>query len=74
MSHLDDATFTGLNAQLMNAVSDTGLGIRTLSGIEIGILEDLGYDMSNTPQTLAIFVIGFVFIRRRKRTAELAAV
>jgi hypothetical protein len=74
MSHLDDFTFTSASAQLMNAVSDTGLGIRTLSGIEIGILRDLGYNVANTPQTLAIFVIGFAFIRRRKRNAELAAV
>ena len=28
----------------------------------------------NTPQTLAIFVIGFAFLRRRKRNAKLAAV
>lgn len=74
MSHLDDSTFTGANAQLMNAVSDTGLGIRTLSAIEIGILKDLGYNVANTPQALAIFVIGFAFIRRRRRNAELAAV
>jgi len=74
MSHLDDSTFTGANAQLMNAVTDTGLGIRVLSPIEIGILEDLGYDMANSPQTLAIFVIGFAFMRRRKRNAELATV
>ena len=73
MSHLDDFTFTGLNAKLMNAVSDTGLGIRTLSGVEIGILRDLGYNVANTPQTLAIFIIGFTFIRRRKRNAEFAA-
>ena len=68
------STFTGASAQLMNAVSDTGLGIRTLSGIEIGILKDLGYNVANTPQTLAIFVIGFAFLRRRKRSDELAAV
>lgn len=67
MSHLDDATFTGANSQLMNAVSDTGLGIRTLSTIEIGILKDLGYTMTSPPQTLAIVIIGFAFIRRRRR-------
>ncbi len=73
MSHLDDATFTGANAQLMNAVTDTGLGIRVLQPIEIGILEDLGYDMADPPQTLAIFIIGFAFIRRRKRADEQCA-
>ena len=70
MSHLDDSTFTAGNAKLMNAVSDTGLGIRTLSTIEIGILKDLGYTMADPPQTLAIFVIGFAFIRRRRRSSE----
>ncbi|WP_167097440.1 Ig-like domain-containing protein [Mycobacterium sp. DL592] len=67
MSHLDDTKFTGSNAKLMNASTSTGLGVRTLSAIEIGILKDLGYDMSDPPQNLALFVIGFVFIRRRKR-------
>lgn len=43
VSHLDDDTFTGANAQLMNAYADTGLGIRTLSDIELGILKDIGY-------------------------------
>jgi len=70
ISHLDDSTFTGANAQLMNAVTDTGLAIRILSPIEVGILEDLGYDVANPPQTLLIFVIGFAFIRRRKRSDE----
>lgn len=69
MSHLDDAKFFGVNAQLMNAVSDTGLGIRKLSPIEIGILKDLGYTMADPPpQTLVIFVIGFAFMRRRRRS------
>jgi len=74
MSHLDDSTFTGANAQLMNAVTDTGLGIRVLSPIEVGILKDLGYNVADPPQTLVIFVIGFAFMRRRKRNAELATV
>ncbi len=42
-SHLDDDTFTGANAKLMNAYADTGLGIRVLSAIELGILKDIGY-------------------------------
>lgn len=42
-SHLDDATFIGSNQQLMNAISDLGLGIRVLSPIEQGIMQDLGY-------------------------------
>lgn len=43
ISHLDDGTFVGANAQLMNAMIDTGLGVRTLSPVEQGILKDLGY-------------------------------
>ncbi len=70
MSHLDDSTFTGADAQLMNAVTDTGVGIRILSPIEVAILEDLGYNVANPPQTLAIFIIGFAFIRRRRRSDE----
>ena len=73
MSHLDDATFTGANAQLMNAASDTGLGVRVLQPIEVGILEDLGYNVANPPQALAIFIIGFAFMRRRRRSNEIAA-
>lgn len=46
LSHLDDYTFTGADAQLMNAVADSGLGIRVLSPIEQGILQDLGYTLS----------------------------
>ncbi|MCI4674507.1 Ig-like domain-containing protein [Candidatus Mycolicibacterium alkanivorans] len=73
MSHLDDATFTGANAKLMNARADTGLGIRTLSPVEIGILRDLGYTIADQPQALAIFIIGFAFMRRRRRSAECSA-
>ncbi|MEU0497412.1 Ig-like domain-containing protein [Mycobacterium sp. NPDC006124] len=43
MSHLDDTTFTGANEQMMNAKTDTGLGVRVLSPIELGILKDIGY-------------------------------
>ena len=49
MSHLDDATFTGSNQQIMNAKTDTGLGIRILSAIERGILEDIGYTVVIPP-------------------------
>jgi hypothetical protein len=67
-SHLDDDTFTGSNAQLMNAVTDTGLGVRVLSPIELGILADLGYTVTDSP-IYAIAVIGFIFLRRRDRAA-----
>ncbi|WP_237166408.1 Ig-like domain-containing protein [Mycolicibacterium hippocampi] len=69
MSHLDDDTFTGDNQMLMNAATGTGLGIRVLSAIELGILEDLGYNvvMPQSPPYAAAFggllVVG---LRRRK--------
>jgi hypothetical protein len=48
----------------MNAVADTGLGVRALSSIEIGVLKDLGFTV--TTPTVLLFV-GFVFLLRRKR-------
>jgi hypothetical protein len=44
-SHTDDNTFTGALALLMNAATETGPGVRTLSAIEIGILKDLGFNI-----------------------------
>lgn len=43
--HTDDLTFTGSEQLLMNAQTGTGLGVRVISAIEIGILRDLGYLM-----------------------------
>ncbi|MCV7424853.1 hypothetical protein H7K45_30365 [Mycobacterium yunnanensis] len=43
MSHLDDDTFIGADQQMMNARTDSGLGVRVLSPIELGILKDIGY-------------------------------
>ena len=42
-SHTDDVTFAGDHQLLMNARTDSGLGIRVLSAMEIGFLRDLGY-------------------------------
>lgn len=41
--HTDDITFAGEDQLLMNAMTGTGLGIRVLSALEIGMLRDLGY-------------------------------
>lgn len=49
MSHVDDATFTGVNVKVMNAQAPIGPRVRILSPIEIGILRDLGYRAS-TPR------------------------
>lgn len=46
-SHTDDNTFTGGSQLLMNAATETGPGIRTLSAIEIGILRDLGFEIAD---------------------------
>ncbi|MCE9514411.1 MAG: hypothetical protein K8R24_00435, partial [Mycobacterium sp.] len=67
-SHLDDDTFTGSDTQMMNAFSDVGLGIRVLSPIELGILKDLGYTVTDSPVYAVVF-IGFAFLRRRNRAA-----
>lgn len=67
MSHLDDNTFTGSMAKLMNAASDTGLGVRTLSTVEIGIMKDLGYTMVSQSPGVAVLFIGLMLVRRRKR-------
>ncbi|MGU3501788.1 Ig-like domain-containing protein [Mycobacterium sp. C31M] len=42
-SHTDDVTFAGDQQLLMNARTDSGLGVRVLSAMEIGVLRDLGY-------------------------------
>ena len=52
MGHLDDATFTGANEQMMNSRTGKGLSVRVLSPVEIGILKDLGYTVV-TPQPSA---------------------
>jgi hypothetical protein len=51
VSHLDDDTFTGDNKRMMVSGDGTGMGVRTLSAVEIAILKDLGYTMvAQTPQ------------------------
>ena len=68
VSHLDDSTFTGAKTQLMNAMADTGKGIRTISAIELGVLKDLGYTVIPAPATAStLLFVGFVFLRRRRR-------
>jgi VCBS repeat-containing protein len=68
VTHMDDSTFTGAKTQLMNAMADTGKGIRTISAIELGILKDLGYTVIPAPATAsALMFVGFIFLRRRRR-------
>ena len=65
LSHLNDNRFTGSNEKLMNAVSSQGPGIRVLSAVELGILEDLGYDV--TPGGSVLMFVGFFVSRRPRR-------
>jgi VCBS repeat-containing protein len=68
VTHLNDSTFTGVTTQLMNALADTGKGIRTLSAVELAIFKDLGYTVVPAPVTAtALLFIGLVFLRRRPR-------
>jgi hypothetical protein len=69
VSHLDDSTFTGANQKIMNATAATGLGVRVLSAVELGILKDLGYQVSpSAPASLAF--VGVIFFRRQRRKSE----
>lgn len=58
VGHLDDETVkdadpNSINAKkLMNAADGEGLGVRTLSPVEIGILKDLGYTMASAQNGL----------------------
>ncbi|GAA2801858.1 Ig-like domain-containing protein [Mycolicibacterium pallens] len=71
MSHLNDNYYNGSDPltrpeMLMNAASDTGLGVRVLSPIEIAIMKDLGYTMVSASPTVAVLFIGLMLVRRRK--------
>lgn len=72
LAHLDDEFFTS-DALLMEAATVPGTGTRTLSGIEIGVLKDIGYtNISAVPEastytmmTIGIMMLGS-FSRKRK--------
>lgn len=72
-SHTDDDTFTGGNQLLMNAASTTGQGLRTLSAIELGVLTDLGYNVTAVPEPatyvllLGLVSLTVVVLRRRRQ-------
>ncbi len=66
VSHLDDDTFTGANSMLMNAATDTGPGIRVISPVELAILKDLGYTVTNPVPVQALVLLGFGLLRRRR--------
>ena len=64
ISHLNDSSFVGANEKLMNSSVAAGPGVRKVSPVELGILKDLGYTISDTP--IYLFIVGFGFIRRRR--------
>lgn len=76
VSHLDTTFFTGDDWKMMNHAVSTGAGVRTLSAIELGMLEDMGYSLavSAVPEPgqvaasvlLAAVVGGYVAVRRRR--------
>jgi hypothetical protein len=64
VSHLDPSVPSS-NTHVMNPFSSTGLGPRVISPVELGVLKDLGYTISNSPVYLLLFV--FPVFRRRRR-------
>ena len=69
VSHLDDDTFVGAADKLMNATSSAGRGIRVISPVELAMLRDLGYTVTDTPVYAVVF-LGFGLLRRRERGAR----
>lgn len=67
LSHLNDNAFTGSKDKLMNAFSGQGPGIRVLSPIELGILTDIGYTITNGPGASTLLFVGIFALRRRRR-------
>ena len=67
VSHLNPS-LPSANTHVMNPFASTGLGARTISPVELGVLEDLGYTISNSPVYLLFFAFGVV--RRRRRNDD----
>lgn len=70
LSHLD-TDFFGTNSFIMTHAVTTGQSVRTLSGIELGIFQDLGYTVSAVPVPVAIWFmfsgIAALFGMKRKK-------
>ena len=66
INHLNDAVFTGVNRKLMDAIVNTGLGVRALSGVELGILKDLGYTVIPVQAGATLLFVIVAFLRRRR--------
>jgi VCBS repeat-containing protein len=69
VSHLNPSN-RNANLQVMNPFESPGLGDRTLSPVEIGILKDLGYTVTAGSPISAFAFVGFgilLFRRNRRR-------
>lgn len=66
-SHLDDDFYMGTH--ITEAAAGSGPGIRTLSAIERGILQDIGFTLTPEPSSTALLGFGslaLILVRRRK--------
>ncbi|MGD9619542.1 MAG: hypothetical protein AB7G47_04535 [Mycolicibacterium sp.] len=66
VSHLDDNTFRNADRRMMNAFVKRGPGIRTLSSLELAMLEDLGYTVISYQGTYGVLFLSLIFLRRKK--------
>ncbi len=65
ITHLSD-TNVNASAQVMNPFEGFGVGARTLSAVEVGILRDMGYTVTPQSPLYAFIVVGFGILRRRR--------
>lgn len=73
ISHVDGSTFTGPTRMLMNPQVPPGMGPRTLSAVERGIMHDLGYTLTPMNATSVLTFVGFIFLRRKAGARTKAA-
>jgi len=66
INHLSDTIFTGTNTRLMNALVNTGIGVRKLSAVELGVLQDLGYTVVPVQAGATLLFVFVLFLRRRR--------
>jgi hypothetical protein len=58
---------TGTTGYLMDPSDGYGLGVRVLTPVEIGIMQDLGYTIVSPSSASVFFIVGFGLLRRRRR-------